>query len=114
MLSRLVGTGRAADLLFSSRVMLAEEALEIGLVNRVVAADRLLAETLEYAKTMAAEISPWSLEAMKRQLYEDLLRDLQSSAKDAEGRMAESFNSSDFSEGVAALKEKRTPNFEAR
>src|SRR5258705_354429 len=42
MLSRLIGPARAADMLFSSRVVLAEEAAEMGLVNRVLPPDELL------------------------------------------------------------------------
>ena len=113
VLPRLVGVARAADLLFSSRVVLAEEAAEMGLVNRVFAVDELLPETLAYARRMAAEISPWSLRAMKRQLYADALGSLDSSALAAAGLMKESFASADFKEGVAALTEKRAPNFGA-
>jgi enoyl-CoA hydratase/carnithine racemase len=111
MLSRLIGPARAADLLFSSRVVLAEEALEIGLVNRVLPADELLDATLHYARQIATEISPWSLRTIKRQLALDLDRDLDASASEAEVRMRESFDQPDFTEGVAALREKRLPRF---
>lgn len=111
VLSRLVGTARAADLLFSSRLILAEEAKAMGLVNDVFPVDELLARTLDYAKRMAAEVSPWSLLTLKRQLYADQLRGLDEAASDAERLMLESFGSPDFKEGVAALAEKRRPNF---
>lgn len=111
LLPRLVGTARAADLLFSSRVVLAEEAAAMGLVNRVVPPDDLLSETLAYARTMAAEISPRALTAMKRQLYADLLRPLGASVQDAVARLDRMVGEPDFAEGVAALTERRPPRF---
>ncbi|HEX7165938.1 MAG TPA: enoyl-CoA hydratase-related protein [Acidimicrobiales bacterium] len=111
VLPRLVGTARAADLLFSSRVVLAEEAEAMGLVNRTLPAEELLPFTLDYAKRMAAEISPWSLRAMKRQLYADVIGDLDTAARRAVELMDESFTGVDFKEGVAALTEKRAPVF---
>ena len=53
MLPRLVGTANAMDLLLSARVVLAEEALRLGLVNRVMAPEDLLPVTLEYTKVLA-------------------------------------------------------------
>jgi enoyl-CoA hydratase/carnithine racemase len=111
LLPRLIGAGRAADLLFSSRVVLAEEALQMGLVNRVLPRDELLPATLEYARAMATEISPWSLRTFKQQLYGDMLDPLGTSATNAEGLLREAFGRVDFKEGVAALTEKRAPSF---
>ena len=111
VLSRLVGPARAADLLFSSRVVLAEEAETMGLVNAVLPPEELLAHTAAYARRIATEISPWSLRAMKRQLYLDQLRDLDAAASAAEEMMNEAFRGPDFKEGVAALTEKRAPTF---
>ncbi|HEX2040220.1 MAG TPA: enoyl-CoA hydratase-related protein [Acidimicrobiales bacterium] len=111
LLPRLVGAGRAADLLFSSRVVLAEEAERMGLVNAVHPPDRLLPATLEYARRMAAECSPASLLTLKRQLWGDLLGDLDTAAGRARERMLEMFDEPDFKEGVAALIEKRAPQF---
>src|SRR5438128_3892949 len=76
VLSRLIGAGRAADLLFSSRVVLAEEAVDMGLVNAVLPGEELMPFTLDYARRLAAQISPSSLRAMKRQLWDDMAGDL--------------------------------------
>ena len=105
---------RAADLLLSSRVVLAEEAEQLGLVNRALPPDELLAATYAYARTLAREIAPSSLAATKLQLYRDLHADAASSVHDASARMAEMMKGPDFAEGVAALTEKRPPDFPDR
>jgi enoyl-CoA hydratase/carnithine racemase len=104
--------GRAADLLFSSRVMLAEEAAEIGLVNKVLPPDEVLPYTLAYARDMAQNLSPLSLLMMKRQLYTDMFRDLDVAAGEAEQLMEDQMAAHDFKEGVAAFQAKRLPAFD--
>ena len=111
LLPRLVGAGRAADLLLSSRVVLAEEAMAMGLVNDVRPADELLPFTLEYAGRMAHEISPAALQVMKRQLWSDLCGDLVTSSEEAEAVMLRMMREPDFLEGARALSEKRPPRF---
>ena len=104
LLPRLIGLTRAADLLLSSRVVLAEEAAELGLVNRVVPADQLMAVTLEYARPWPVRSPPSSLAATKEQLYRDLLHgDVAAPVADASERLAAMMRSADFAEGVAAL-----------
>ena len=61
ILPRLIGTSRAMDLLFSGRVILAEEAAQMGLVNEVVAPEHLLDRTLDYAADLAQNSSPTSI-----------------------------------------------------
>jgi enoyl-CoA hydratase/carnithine racemase len=114
LLPRLIGVTRAADVLLSSRVVEAEEAEQLGLVNRTLPPDELLPYTYEYARRLATEIAPSSLAATKFQLYRDLHGDAASSFNDAGARMAEMMRSADFAEGVAALVEKRPPDFEDR
>ena len=60
VLPRLVGLGHAADLLLSSRVVLAEEAATMGLVNRVLPPESLMEHTYSYARALATEVSPAS------------------------------------------------------
>jgi enoyl-CoA hydratase/carnithine racemase len=111
LLPRLIGVTRAADLLLSSRVVLAEEAEQLGLVNRTVAPDELLPYTYEYAGRLATEIAPSSLAVTKLQLYRDLHRDAASSVREAGRHLDEMMGGADFAEGVAALTQKRAPSF---
>lgn len=111
MLARLIGPARAADLLFSSRVVLAEEALEMGLVNFVHPGADVLDAALAYARRIASEISPKSLMTMKRQLWNDFFRNLDESAGESEQLIREMIAGPDFREGVAAHQEKRPPTF---
>jgi enoyl-CoA hydratase/carnithine racemase len=111
LLPRLIGAGRAMDLLLSSRVVLAEEALTLGLVNRVCPADELLGTTQAYAAELVASVSRRSLAETKRQLYTDLLRDIGASIDEAGVLLNEMMGEADFAEGVAALNERRPPSF---
>jgi enoyl-CoA hydratase/carnithine racemase len=112
VLPRLVGSAHALDLLFSGRVVLAEEAAAIGLVNSVHPADELLERTLGYARELAAWSSPTSMAVMKRQVYEHLERGTAEALEESNRLMAESFERPDFGEGVASFVEGRPPRFE--
>ncbi len=112
LLPRIVGTGRALDLLLSSRVILAEEALDWGLVNRVEPAGELLDATLAYADALARSVSRHSLATSKHQTYVDLHRDLGTSITEAEQLLEEMMREPDFARGVTALNERRSPEFE--
>jgi enoyl-CoA hydratase/carnithine racemase len=111
LLPRLVGPAHALDLLFSSRRVGADEACRIGLVNRVVPHDELMPAVLQYVADLAAECSPASLRIMKRQVYQQLTRELGPSEKEAIRLMVESFDRPDFKEGVVSFIEKRPPRF---
>jgi enoyl-CoA hydratase/carnithine racemase len=113
MLPRLLGPARALDLLLSGRVVLAEEAHELGLVNRVLAPADLLEATLEYARELVVSCSPASMATIKRQIYAALDQDLPDALADADRLMLESFIAPDFVEGVASFVERRDPHFAA-
>ena len=111
MLPRLVGPARALDLLLSGRVVLGEEAERLGLVNRALPRERVLDETLAYARDIAANCAPSSLAAMKRQVYEDLEKGLTDAVDRANALMIDSLQAPDFVEGVASFVERRPPRF---
>jgi enoyl-CoA hydratase/carnithine racemase len=111
MLTRLVGHSRAMDLLLSSRKVQADEAFRIGLVDRVVPAAELMAQTRAYARELADYVSPRSLGIIKRQLWNSLFQDLRQSMAEADHEMALSLKTADFREGVAHFLEKRPPKF---
>jgi enoyl-CoA hydratase/carnithine racemase len=113
MLPRLVGPANALDLLLSGRVVLAPEARSMGLVNRVIAPESLLEETLAYARELASCCSPASMATMKRQVYADLQRELPAALEEANRLMLESFAAPDFVEGVTSFVERRDPRFAA-
>lgn len=111
LLPRIVGIGRAMDLLLSSRVVLAEEALTMGLVNQVHPADELLTHTYSYARALAHEISPRSLAETKRQVYVDQHRGVGTAVVEAERLLEAMMAEPAFHEGVRALRDKRDPRF---
>ena len=112
-LSEVVGAAAAAEILFSARRFSAEEALSIGLVNRVVDADQLEGAVTALAQAIAAN-APLTVAACKAALRElrraPELRDLSAVAAMVEA----CFRSEDYLEGQAAFAEKREPRFRGR
>ncbi|RZL91415.1 MAG: enoyl-CoA hydratase [Variovorax sp.] len=114
MLPRIVGHAHAADLLLTSRKIDAQEALAIGLVNRVVPADELMATAQALARSLSTEVSPRSVGVMKRQLWEAPYQSLGEAVTLANAEMVESLRSEDFAEGVAHFVERRPAHFSGR
>jgi enoyl-CoA hydratase/carnithine racemase len=112
ILPKLVGPARALDLLLSSRTLGAAEAFEMGLVNKVVPHDELMNVTRAYAVELATQCSPAAMSVIKREVYQHLTETHADSENEAMRLMLESFQRSDFREGVAAVLEKRAPQFE--
>ena len=111
LLPRLVGTSRALDLLLSGRVVLAEEAAEMGLVNRVLPGEILLEEAIAYGRDLAANCSPASMATIKRQVYDHATADLARALAESDAYMAQTLAGPDFKEGVSSFVERRAPDF---
>src|SRR5580698_2672285 len=114
MLPRLVGTGNAIELMFTSKMVDAAEALRIGLVTRILPEENFLPAVQEIAREMAATVSPRSLRVMKRQIYTGLLQNLGEAYDESLEEMRGSFGTEDFREGVAHFLEKRASAFTGR
>jgi len=111
MLPKIVGLGRANDLLLTSRVFTSDEALTLGFVNQIFEPEALMAQTREYAHQLITSVSPNSLRQTRWQIYKDLHRDVASAVIESERLIEDMAKEEDFKEGIAALVEKRPPKW---
>lgn len=111
ILPRIVGTGRALDMLWSSRKVGAQEALRIGLVEDVVAPDQLVPHAIKYIKDMAAVASPGAIRDTKKLVYADVGRGYQEALVESNEMQWKAIARPDAREGTMSLIEKRAPKF---
>jgi enoyl-CoA hydratase len=101
-LPRLVGTSRAKDLIFSGRMVGADEALSIGLVDRVVAPESVLDESLAWASTFATG-PRHALALAKAAIDEGLEQTLDEGLRTEQDRFVQSFTTPDAAVGVRSF-----------
>lgn len=110
-LPRLVGTGRALDLLWSSRRIDAAEALRMGLVDRVTEPDALLDSAKAYVVDLAEQVAPSALAEIKRLVYDEAGMDIDAALAQAYDATVEAMVGPDAREGAAAFVARRAPRF---
>ena len=113
LLPRLLGWSRAAEIIFTGRTLLADECLELGLVNKVVADEQLMKETLALAEEIAAN-APLAVQSAKRMMRMGLSENFDDHVHHVFLQLLPLFASADFREGMASFLEKRVPKFEGR
>jgi enoyl-CoA hydratase len=109
-LSRLIGKGRAKEMIFTGEMIDADQACRIGLVNRVVAKDCLMEE----AKALAMQMCDKSASAIslsKEAIDNGLEMDFARAARYEADLFALSFTTADCKEGISAFLEKRPAKF---
>jgi enoyl-CoA hydratase len=109
-LSHIAGPANARDILMSARIFDAEEALRMGLINRLVEPNELEANVRDYAIRMAAN-APLTMAAAKAAIREGLRDPADRNLDQISAMVAQCFNSEDYKEGVRAFLEKRTARF---
>jgi enoyl-CoA hydratase len=109
-LSRLIGKGRAKEMIFTGEMIDADQACRIGLVNRVVAKDRLMEEAKALAMKMCDK-SASAISLSKDAIDNGLEMDFARAARYEADLFALSFTTADCKEGISAFLEKRPAKF---
>ncbi len=112
-LPRLIGMGRAAQVMLTGERISAQSAMDMGLVTRVLPTEMLMREALEIARSLAAN-APISMRLVKQVLHKSYDLDLESvMVLETEGTL-ECIASEDLKEGVTAFLEKRVPIYKGK
>jgi enoyl-CoA hydratase/carnithine racemase len=112
-LPRIVGMAKALELLWTSRTFDAEEALAMGYVSRVVDTDKLMDETMAFARELAAG-PPVAVQFIKQLAYKSQDVDLDTALRMAQWLQTVASSTEDAREGPRAFRERRPPQFTGR
>jgi len=113
ILPRLVGLGRAMQILLTGETVPAKDALKVGLVTRVVAQDQLMAYAIDMAHTIASN-APLSVRLVKQTMQKTYDLDLEGVMQLEVDGMMQCFGSEDLVEGFNAFLEKRPPVYSGK
>ena len=111
LLPRLIGPGKALDLLWSARKFTGDEAHSLGVAERLVEQGESVQAATDYIRELAAVASPTSFKVIKAQVYRHLNMELGEAMRESNALMAESLVREDFKEGVRSFIERRPPQF---
>ena len=113
LLPRLIGWPKATEIAFRGVTLGADECLELGLVNKVVAQDDLMPESRKMAAEIAAN-APLAVQATKRMMRMGMEETFEANVHHVFLQLLPLFGSQDFREGVKAFMERREPQFTGR
>ena len=113
LLPRIVGWAKAAEIMFTGRTLSAQQCLEHGLVNEVVAADELDSYVRQLAEEIASN-APLAVQATKRMMRMAANETFEANVHHVFLQLLPLFRSQDFKEGMKAFLEKRDPDFQGR
>jgi 2-(1,2-epoxy-1,2-dihydrophenyl)acetyl-CoA isomerase len=109
-LPRLVGIGKALELMFTGEIIDADEALRLGILNKILPSAEAEAQVREFARRLAAG-PPLVMSWIKRAVYAAQSSDLDAALENEVKGQMQLLRSKDFFEGMAAFFQKRDPNF---
>ena len=113
VLPRLVGLAHASELLFTGKLIRGTEALQMGLATHAVPAEEVLSHALGLARAIAGS-APMAVQQMKASIRRGLRWKIRDAALEEAGLQAASLETEDASEGIAAILQKREPEFTGR
>jgi len=112
-LPRLVGTSKALELLLTGEMLTASEALELGIVNKVVSHDSLMEETMKLAEKIANK-PPLAVRMMKRAVYQAQTSTIRAHLDYISSQLSLLSETDDHKEAALAFLEKRKPVFKGK